>query len=41
MDGFRTLRPGDRVSYEVLEGPKGKLAQQIRPVHQPVQLQAA
>ena len=41
MDGFRTLRPGDRVSYEVLEGPKGKHAQQIRPVHQPVQLQAA
>ncbi len=41
MDGFRTLRPGERVSYEVLEGPKGKLAQQIRSVHRPVQLQAA
>ena len=45
MEGFRTLRPGDRVSYEVLEGPKGKLAQQVRPVHlqpaqrQPIQLQ--
>ena len=41
MDGFRTLRPGERVSYEVLEGPKGKLAQQIRSVHRPAQLQAA
>ena len=34
MEGFRSLRPGDRVSYEVLVGPKGNLAQQIRPVHQ-------
>ena len=34
MEGFRSLRPGDRVSYEVLVGPKGNLAQQIRPLHQ-------
>ncbi len=29
MDGFRTLRQGSQVSYEVVDGPKGKLAQNI------------
>ena len=29
MDGFRTLRQGGRVSFEVVEGPKGRLAQNI------------
>ncbi|MEY8689030.1 MAG: cold-shock protein [Leptothrix sp. (in: b-proteobacteria)] len=29
MDGFRTLRQGSRVSFEVVDGPKGKLAQNI------------
>ncbi len=30
MDGFRTLRQGSRVSFEVLDGPKGALAQNIQ-----------
>lgn len=32
MEGFRTLKPGALVSYEVISGPKGDLAQSIRPV---------
>ena len=32
MDGFRTLKQGSRVVYEVVQGPKGNLAQNIRPV---------
>ena len=31
MDGFRTLRQGSRVSFELVEGPKGQLAQNIEP----------
>jgi cold shock protein len=31
MEGFRTLRQGSRVSFEVVEGPKGALAQNIQP----------
>ena len=31
MDGFRTLKQGSRVSYDVVQGPKGQLAQNIRP----------
>ncbi len=30
MDGFKTLKQGSRVSYEVSEGPKGLLAQNIQ-----------
>lgn len=30
MDGFRTLKQGGRVEYELTQGPKGDLAQQIR-----------
>jgi CspA family cold shock protein len=30
MDGFRTLKQGSRVSYELVKGPKGDLAQNIR-----------
>jgi CspA family cold shock protein len=30
MDGFRTLKEGARVSYEVSQGPKGLMAAQIR-----------
>ena len=30
MDGFKTLKEGSRVSYEVNEGPKGLLAMHIR-----------
>lgn len=32
MDGFRTLRQGGRVSFEVIEGPKGRLAQNIEAI---------
>lgn len=31
MDGFRTLKQGSRVSFELIQGPKGLLAQNIRP----------
>jgi CspA family cold shock protein len=29
MDGFRTLKQGGRVSFELIEGPKGQLAHGI------------
>ena len=29
MEGFRTLKQGSQVSYELVDGPKGKLAQNI------------
>jgi len=32
MDGFRTLKQGDKVSYDLVQGPKGQLAQNIFPV---------
>lgn len=32
MDGFRTLKQGSRVSYELVKGPKGDLAHNIRAV---------
>lgn len=32
MEGFRTLKQGARVSYELVQGPKGDLAQHIRPL---------
>lgn len=32
MEGFRTLKQGSRVSYELVDGPKGKLAQEIMSV---------
>jgi cold shock protein len=32
MEGFKTLKQGSRVSYEVVQGPKGNLAQNIQPV---------
>lgn len=32
MDGFRTLKQGSRVSYELVQGPKGSLAQNIQPI---------
>ncbi len=32
MEGFRTLKQGGRVSYELVAGPKGDLAQNIRPM---------
>jgi cold shock protein len=30
MDGFRTLKQGAQVVFEVVQGPKGMLAQNIR-----------
>ena len=30
MDGFRTLKQGSRVSYDLVKGPNGDLAQNIR-----------
>ena len=32
MDGFRTLKQGGKVSFELVQGPKGQLAQNIQPV---------
>jgi CspA family cold shock protein len=32
MDGFRTLKQGSKVSFELIQGPKGHLAQAIRPL---------
>ena len=32
MEGFRTLKQGGRVAYELVQGPKGDLAHEIRPV---------
>lgn len=30
MDGFKTLKQGSRVSFEIQQGPKGQLAQNIQ-----------
>lgn len=32
MDGFRTLKQGVQVRFELVDGPKGKLAQNIAPL---------
>lgn len=40
MDGFRTLKQGSRVSFDLVQGPKGDLAQNIRPVT-PAEIQPA
>ena len=32
MDGFRTLKQGSQVAFELVQGPKGDMAQNIRPV---------
>ena len=32
MEGFRTLKQGSRVSFDLVEGPKGQLAHNIRAV---------
>jgi CspA family cold shock protein len=32
MEGFRTLKQGSRVSFDLVQGPKGHLAQNIRAV---------
>jgi len=30
MDGFRTLKEGEKVQFEVVQGPKGLQAAQVR-----------
>ena len=30
MDGFKTLKQGSRVSFDIQQGPKGQLAQNIQ-----------
>ena len=32
MEGFRTLKQGGRVQFELVQGPKGQLAQNIAPL---------
>jgi CspA family cold shock protein len=32
MDGYRTLKQGGKVTYDLVQGPKGNLAQSIRPL---------
>jgi len=36
MDGFRTLKQGSKVLYDLVQGPKGDLAQNIRPSEKPL-----
>lgn len=35
MDGFRTLPQGGRVSFDLIQGPKGQLAQNIQALDMP------
>ena len=35
MDGFRTLKQGSKVRFEVVQGPKGQLAQNIATIDAP------
>ena len=37
MDGFRTLKQGSQVLFELVQGPKGSLAQNIRSVSEGTQ----
>ena len=37
MDGFRTLRQGSRVSFDLVQGPKGDSAANIRPLALPAE----
>ena len=41
MDGFRTLKQGSKVNFDLVQGPKGASAQNIRPVDAPAQPIAA
>ena len=35
MEGFRTLKQGGRVRFDLVEGPKGQLAHNIAPLEEP------
>src|SRR3954469_16626901 len=37
MEGFKTLKQGSRVSFEIQQGPKGQLAQNIQAEPGPIQ----
>ena len=39
MDGFKTLKQGSRVTFDITQGPKGQLAQNIHAEVQPIQTQ--
>jgi len=39
MDGFKTLKQGSRVTFDITQGPKGQLAQNIHAEIQPIQTQ--
>jgi cold shock protein len=41
MDGFRTLKQGSRVSYELVQGPKGDQAQNIQAAQETTTADAA
>ncbi len=43
MEGFKTLKQGCRVTFEITEGPKGQLAQNIQadPMVSPIETQPA
>ena len=35
MEGFRTLKQGSQVTFDLIQGPKGQLAQNITQVEAP------
>lgn len=35
MEGFRTLKQGSRVTFDLVQGPKGDMAKDICPVDTP------
>ena len=39
MEGFKTLKQGSRVSFDIQQGPKGQLAQNIQAQPGPIQTQ--
>jgi cold shock protein len=41
MEGFRTLKQGSQVQFELVQGPKGQLAQNITPVETAASSEAA
>ena len=41
MDGFRTLKQGGRVSFDLIDGPKGQLAHGIVSIDMPLAEESA